>query len=160
MNNIKKFEHFNQNYDSQSMYIIYSNSTPVYHLTSKKNADIIKRDGFKTGYELNIAERRYAIYFSDLDVNYGIYGRNKAGEAYEGQELAEVVVDIQNLKLLNMNYKENGLFINHKLYNNFVVRGELQMLPECDGSISFLEDGRIYEVVLKKDVANSLLNMV
>ena len=28
-----------------------------------------------------------------------------------------------------MNYKDNEVFINHKKYNNFVVRGELEKIP-------------------------------
>ena len=86
-----------------------------------------------------------------------MYARNREGEIYHGQEIGTVPINIKGLKLLNMNYKKDGIFVYHKKYNNFVIGGELDKLPKCDGSISFLKDGRIYEVALRKDTANKLL---
>lgn len=138
-------------------FITFNEDRYVSHITSEKNANDIMKNGFKTGYELNVAEKRKAIFFADNDVNYGIYARNKEGETYSGEEVGEVVVNIKGLKLLNMTYKEDGKFINHQKYKNFNVRGELDEIPyDIDGTISFLEDGRIYEVALKKDVANKI----
>jgi hypothetical protein len=154
MKYIKLFEQYNTD---NKMFITFDKPTIVVHVTSKDVADTIRQEGFKTGYEVNVAEKRKAIYFADKDVNYGMYARNSEGETYEGQEIGEVEVDIQGLKLLNMNYKEHNTYVNYKQYSGYVVRGELEMLPECDGSISFLEDGRIYEVALKKEVANGKL---
>jgi hypothetical protein len=45
-----------------------------------------------------------------------------------------------------------------KIYKKFNVRGEIEEIPyDIDGTISFLDDGRIYEVALKKDVANRVI---
>ena len=144
--------------NDNKLFIIYDNDVFVYHITSSKIADKIKEEGFKTGKELGVSEKRSAIYFSDKSVNYGIYARNQEGDIYECDEIGEVKVNLKGLKLLNMNYKENDVFINHKKYNSYVVKGELDKIPyEIDGTISYLEDGRIYEVALFKDVANKLL---
>jgi hypothetical protein len=152
------YEFLNENNNYNDFYIIYDNDKIVYHITSKNVANDIIKNGFKTGYELNISEKRKAIYFSDLDVNYGLYARNKEGELYAGDEIGEVPINIKGLKLLNMTYKENGIFINHKKYNSLVVQGELDKIPyNIDGTISFLEDGKIYEVALKKDIANKAI---
>jgi len=55
-----------------------------------------------------------------------------------------------------MSYINNdGEFENYNKYKNFSVRGELDQIPfDIDGTISYLDDGRIYEVTLKKDIAN------
>lgn len=115
-------------------------------------------DGFITGFELGVSEKRKAIFFADRDVNYGIYARNKEGEIYEGEEIGEILLNIKSLKLLNMTYKnQDGVFINHKKYKDINTRGELYDIPyDIDGTISYLEDGRIYEICLKKDVANDI----
>jgi hypothetical protein len=87
-----------------------------------------------------------------------LYARNRESELYENEEIGEVPVNLKGLKLLNLTYKENDIFVNHKKYNTFVVRGELEKIPyDVDGTISFLEDGRIYEVALKKDITNKVI---
>lgn len=138
---------------SDEPYVIYDNDRIVYHFTGSEIAKKIKKEGFKTGKELNVSEKRGAVYFSDKNVNYGLYSRNQEGEIYQGQEIGKVQLNIKGLKLLNMNYKDH-----YKKYKNFVVWGELDNLPNCDGSIFFLEDGRIYEVALKVQIANNKLN--
>jgi hypothetical protein len=158
------FHHYlNENMINQydDFFVEYIDDRIVYHITSKRVESIILQNGFETGYELNVAEKRKAIYFADIDVNYGIYARNEnEGDAYYGEEIGEVPVNIKGLKLLNLSYKVDGNFVNHKKYNNFSVRGELDKIPfDIDGTISFLEDGRIFEVALKKDVANALLQL-
>lgn len=141
------------------MFIVYNKPTIVYHTTSQSAADKIKSSGFQTGHSTNIAEKRKAIYFAAKSVNPELYARNKPGEQYAGEQATSVPVDISGLTLLNMGYKENGEFVNYKKYNNLVVRGELDQIPfDIDGTISFLEDGRIYEVALKSEIANQLLN--
>ena len=142
-----------------SFFISYEFDKLVNHVSSKKSIGKIEKEGFKTGFELGIAEKRKAIYFSDSGVNEFIYARNKEGEAFEGDEVGQIFVNIKGLKLLNLNYKnEFGEFSNHAEYQKFVTKGELEKIPfEIDGSISFLQDGRIYEVALKKSVANTLV---
>lgn len=148
----------NENMYYENFFITYNNDKFVYHITSENNAIDILKNGFKTGHELGVAEKRKAVYFSDKDVNYGIYARNKEGELYDGQNIGEVEVNLKGLKLLNMTYKNLNGFINHKLYQSFNVKGELDKIPhDIDGTISFLKDGGIYEVALKKDVANKLI---
>lgn len=129
------------------------------HVSSKRNIESILQQGFKTGYDLGIAERRKAIYFSDEGVNDFIYARNQEGEAFEGEEMGQLHINIKGLKLLNLNYKnENGEFYNHAQYQSMVVRGELEKIPfDIDGTISFLKDGRVYEVALKKETTNTLI---
>ena len=152
---ITKIDKFNIYSD---FFIKYKENRFVCHITSKTKADEILKNGFKTGVELDISEKRKAIYFSDKSVNYGIYARNKEGEIYDGDEIGEVCINIKGLNLLNMQYKENGIFINHKKYKNDVIKGELENIPyDIDGTISYLKDGRIFEVCLFKDVANNLL---
>jgi len=139
---------------NDDFYIIYEKDRFVSHITSLTNANNIKKAGFKTGFELGVSEKRKAVYFADRDVNYGLYARTQQGEAFEGDEIGEVVINLKGLKLLNMAFKENNTYITHKKYNLFVVRGELEKIPyDIDGTISFLEDGRIYEVALPKDIA-------
>ncbi|MCK9445971.1 hypothetical protein M0Q50_03665 [bacterium] len=157
---IKKYIDFiNENKSYDDYYITYDIDKYVYHITSKSCEINIKENGFKTGKELDVCEKRSAVYFADKDVNYGIYARNGESETYEGQDIGEVKVNIKGLKLLNMTYKDKTGWANHKLYSGIVTRGELEKIPlDIDGTISFLDDGRIYEVCLKKDVANKLLN--
>lgn len=148
---IQLYEQFIEAQDD--LYVIYEQPCIVYHTTASEIAKEIEANGFKTGHELNVAERRKAIYFSDKDVNVDMYARNAEGETYAGQLSGQVAVNIAGLRLLNLNYGDN-----HAQYNRAVVRGELDALPTgCDGAISYLEDGRIYEVALKKEVANALL---
>lgn len=139
--------------------ISYENDKFVYHITSETAYNSIIKTGFKTGYEMNISEKRKAIYFSDIDVNYGIYGRNKEGELYEGEDIKEVEINIKGLKLLNLTYKnKKGEFENYKKYSALNTRGELDKIPHnIDGTISYLENGKIYEVALSKEIANRLL---
>ena len=61
-----------------------------------------------------------------------------------------------------MSYKNKyGIWENHKKYSAFVIKGELEKIDlDIDGTISFLEDGRIYEVCLPKNVANKLLKLI
>ena len=147
-----------ENNNVNNFFIQYDKDEFVYHITSSKIAERIKEVGFKTGQELGVAEKRSAIYFADKTVNYGIYARNQEGETYDGDDVGEVKVNLKGLKLLNMNYKENGVFVNHKKYNTLVVRGELEKIPfDIDGTISYLDGGRIYEVALFKNVANKLI---
>ena len=123
-----------------------------------RNIDNILKNGFKTGEELNISEKRKAIYFSDKNVNSGLYARNKEVETYEGDEVGLIKANIKGLKLLNMNYKENGEWLFHKKYNLYVIRGELEKIPyDIDGTISFLKNGDIFEVALPKEVANRII---
>jgi len=138
--------------------VTFDQPTIVVHTTSETAADKIREEGFRTGEELGVAEKRKAVYFSSPDVNPGLYARNSEGETYEGQNPATIPINIIGLRLLNMNYKENGVYVHHRTYGGNVVRGELDALPfGVDGSVSFLEDGRIYEVALPKDTANRLL---
>lgn len=76
---------------------------------------------------------------------------------YDGQEIGIVPLNIKGLNLLNMSYKKNDTYIHYKKYKSFVVRGELNKLPKCDGTIIFLENGSVYEVALKKEIANNKL---
>lgn len=153
MKYLKIFENFNNDF-----YVIYNRDRIVYHTTSQSCGKIININGFKTGEELNVCEKRKAIYFSDKDVNVGIYARNDEGEAYECEDMIQIPINIKGLKLLNLNYKDkSGQYINHKLYNNYVVRGELNKIPlDIDGTISFLNDGKIFEVCLSKETANKI----
>jgi hypothetical protein len=164
MKDLRKFikttirEYLNENKKYENFFVIYDTDKFVSHITSETAANKIIKNGFRTGEELNVAEKRNAIFFSDNDVNYGLYARNKEGETYEGEKIGEIIVNIKGLKLLNMTYKENGNFINYDKYKNFNVKGELEKIPyDIDGTISFLDDGRIYEVALKKDVANRII---
>jgi hypothetical protein len=75
--------------------------------------------------------------------------------------MIQIPINIKGLKLLNLNYKDkSGQYINHKLYNNYVVRGELNKIPlDIDGTISFLNDGRIFEVCLSKETTNEIFKI-
>lgn len=134
-------------------YIIYRKDRFVCHTTSESAKKSIMANGFKTGKELNVAERRSAVFFADRNVNKDIYARNKEGEFYEGENAAYICVNIKGLKLLNLTVPSL-----YKQYKNFHVKGELELIDrDIDGTIMFLEDGRIYEVALKKDIANKVL---
>lgn len=152
-------DNFKENKVYNKFFVEYKYDKFVFHITSKSVEKVILKDGFKTGHNLNISEKRKAVFFSDLDVNYGIYARNKEGELYSGEEIGKVGVNIKGLKLLNLTYQnKKGQFENHIKYRHFNVKGELDKIPfNVQGTISYLEDGKIYEVVLKKNVANSLL---
>ncbi len=147
MNTLKRFNEFNH-YDDDNI-ITYTEDRIVYHITSESAAKQIMEHGFKTGHDLGISEKRKAVYFSDKSVNYGMYARNGEGEPYQGEAIGEVPINLKGLRLLNINHANN-----HKLYSTLVVRGELEQIPlDIDGSISFLEDGRIYEVCLPPGLA-------
>lgn len=88
--------------------------------------------------------------------NPGIYARN------HGQTVAVLAVNLKGLRLLNMSYRENLSFVFHQQYGNFITRGELEKVPmfrngEVVGAISYLDDGRIYQVCLPAKIANQLL---
>ena len=68
-----------ENKEENDFFIQYVKDVFVYHITSSKVAEQIKEEGFKTGQELDVAEKRSAIYFADKTVNYGIYARNQEG---------------------------------------------------------------------------------
>jgi hypothetical protein len=155
------YEYLNNN-NKNEFFINYKHDKYVYHITSKSNESNILKNGFKTGYELNVAEKRHAIFFADKDVNYGIYARNKDGEIYAGEEIGEVCINLKGLNLLNMTYKnKKGKFENHDKYKYINIKGELDKIPyKIDGTISFLADGRIYEVALKKEVANKRISVL
>lgn len=139
-------------------FVTYREPRIVYHTTNESAADLIRRDGFRTGHDLGVNERRFAVYFADADVNPDLYARNREGDRYHGQAAVQIPADIQGLVLLNMTYRENGEFINHRKYKTLVVNGHLDQLPHrVDGTISYLEDGRIYEVALPASVANRVL---
>lgn len=155
---LRYLEYITENDNYEDMFIEYNDDKYVYHITGEVAANNIRTQGFKTGNELGVAEKRGAIYFSDYDVNYGIYARNQDGEVYDGENIGEVKVNIKGLKLLNLSYKTEDGWINHKKYNTFAVRGELDKIPyDIDGTISFLENGKIFEVALKKEVANKVI---
>lgn len=164
INYIKKYiftnlsDYLNENVKNNDFIIIYNTDKFVTHVTSEKRANDIIKNGFKTGFELNVSEKRKAIYFSDSTVNCGIYARNKDGECNEHENIGEVIVNLKGLNLLNLTYLENGKYVNYIKFNNFSIRGELNNIPyDIDGTISFLDDGRIYEVALKKEIANKCI---
>jgi hypothetical protein len=150
-------------FDSNKPIIIYHTSRIVYHTTNEKAALGIYKDGFKSGKELNINEKRNAVYFSDIEVNPGLYARNdREGEPNYGQKTSVIPLDLQGLRLMNMGYEQNGEWVFHNKYKAFVVRGELNKIPEfaagkIDGTISYLENGDIYEVCLPTITANNRL---
>jgi hypothetical protein len=148
-----------ENKKFNSFFIQYDYDKFVYHITSKSVEKKILKNGFMTGFELGISEKRKAIFCSDLDVNYGLYARNKEGETYEGDEIGKIKINLNGLKLLNMTYINNdGEYENYNKYKNLNVKGELDQIPfNIDGTISFLDDGRIYEVALKKEIANRII---
>ena len=158
LKSFKDFNIINELNHYQPIILHYNQDKYVYHTTSKSNELKIYEDGFKTGFETGKAEKRKAIYFSDKDVNPGLYARNQEGEDYEGEDIGMVKINIKDLNLLNMTYKKNEVWVNHNKYKDIVVRGELEKITEdVDGTISFLEDGRIYEVALLKDIANMVI---
>ena len=125
----------------------------IFHETSQINVDKIMKEWFKVWKELNVAEKRWAIYFGGKWVNEWMYSRTKGWEAFAWQKPWKIKIDTSDLNLLDMNIKENYI-----KYNDYVVRWELDKLPKWyDWTISRLKDGRIYEVALKKDVANRKL---
>lgn len=139
-------------------FITYDDNRYVVHTTGHKAAEQIRQHGFKTGKELNVAEKRSAVYFSDKHVNKDLYSRTDVGDTYDGQKPDYIEVNIKGLRLLNMTYKEDGQFVHHRLYRNYVTRGELDQIPhDIHGTIDYLDNGDIYEVALFKEVANKLL---
>lgn len=140
------------------MFIVYHQDMIVYHTTGHVAARRILAGGFRTGQDLGVAERRKAVFFADKTVNPDIYARNKAGEIYNGQRVSLVPANIKGLKLLNMTYTEDGVYVNHKKFQHLVVRGEVDQIPfDVDGTISYLDDGRIYEVCLPVETANRVI---
>lgn len=142
-----------------NFFVVYSRDVFVSHITAKTKEAEIRKKGFLTGHDLQVAEKRKAVFFADLDVNYGLYARNQENELYAGEEVGKITINIKGLKLLNMTYKNSkNEFENYSSFKAYNVRGELDKIPfDIDGTISYLKDGRIYEVALKKDVANKLL---
>jgi hypothetical protein len=152
--------------------VIYPQDRLVYHTTNAAAADKIRQEGFRSGKELGINERRGAVYFSDQDVNPGLYARNdRLGEPYHGQATALIAVNLKGLRLLNMTetaepnskYSDPGAYPLHKAFDRFIKTGELAGIPlfaddKIDGTISYLKDGRIYEVCLPKKIANQALS--
>ena len=142
--------------------VIYNVSRLVYHTTNEKAAEEIHKHGFKTGHELDVHEKRKAVYFADNDVNTGLYARNdRDTEPHFGQKAVEIPIDLKGLRLLNLSYKKDGELI-FKPYRIAVIRGELDKIPmfaegKINGTINYLENGRIYEVCLPKDLINRLI---
>lgn len=139
--------------------VVYHDERIVYHTTNENAARSILKAGFKTGKDLNINEKRGAIYFADEDVNPGIYARNKQHEPYHGQATAMIPANLKGLRLLNMTYRENGEFVNFNQYKSIVPLGDFDAIPvqNIDGAISFLDDGRIYQVAVRCETANLII---
>jgi hypothetical protein len=158
---MRLFEVIEKGFETQFI-IMYKHDCIVVHTTGESAAKKIRKTGFDTGKTLGVAEKRSAIYFSDPDVNAGLYARNRDGDTYAGENAATIAINIKGLRLLNMTYKKNGKFVNYLKYQLDVVKGDLDKIPlfvsgEIDGTISFLEDGQIYEICLPKEIANKLL---
>ena len=140
---------------TQAPVVRFEQSRIVHHTTGEKAAEAIAAGQFQTGADLGVAEKRGAVYFADEDVNPGIYARNDEGGSYEGQQARTLPIDIRGLALLNNEYAPDQGYPNHQQYGNNRIRGEFDMLPPgVDGYISFLDDGRIYEVALPAKIAN------
>ena len=140
---------------TQAPVVRFEDSRIVHHTTGEKAAEAIAAGQFQTGADLGVAEKRGAVYFADEDVNPGIYARNDEGGSYEGQQARTLPIDIRGLALLNNEYAPDQGYPNHQQYGNNRIRGEFDMLPPgVDGYISFLDDGRIYEVALPAQTAN------
>ena len=151
ISNFKDFKLLNElNHFSQEE-IVFKQDKYVYHSTSKDNEIKIYKDGFQTGYDLDSStENRKAIYFSDENMN------NNHIQKFQGKELGQVKINIKDLVLLNLSYRDNsGQF---QFYNNFkdiIDRGEIEKIPTTyDGTILFDSDAKITEIVLSKAVAN------
>jgi hypothetical protein len=140
---------------TQAPVVRFEDSRIVHHTTGEKAAEAIAAGQFQTGADLGVAEKRGAVYFADEDVNPGIYARNDEGGSYEGQQARTLPIDIRGLALLNNEYAPDQGYPNHQQYGNNRIRGEFDTLPPgVDGYISFLDDGRIYEVALPAATAN------
>lgn len=153
---------------AESRIVVIKHDLIVFHTTNEAAAAKIDRDGFRTGRELDVNERRNAVYFAGRDVNPGLYARNeREDDPYYGQRAVVIPANLKGLRLLDMTesshdglpYADPRAFPLHKAFNRFITQGDLHGISlfaegRIDGTISHLRDGRIYEVCLPKDVAN------
>lgn len=123
----------------------------VFHQTGDRAAAAILKEGFKTGKDLKVAEKRGAIYAAGNTVNEGMYARNEEGAANEGQKAAKVAIDIRGLKLFDATKYGSMTEIGSQ-----ITRGELDAFTEqgYDGTVRFLKDGSVYELALPESIAS------
>jgi len=154
--------------DLSDRVVIYHHDRLVYHTTNAAAAANILRQGFRTGADLGVNERRKAVYAADKDVNPELYSRNdRDTEPYHGQSTALIPINLKGLRLLNItdgphppgtSYSDPEAFPFHKAFQAIVNRGDLHRIPpfaegKIDGVINYLDDDRIYQVCLPADVA-------
>lgn len=116
----------------------------VFHQTGDRQKEAIEKEGFKTGQETGLAEKRGAIYAAGNTVNEGMYSRTDEGSTFAGQKPAKIAIDIRGLRLFDATKYGFASEI-----GKAIVKGDLSRLPPgYDGAIRFLDNGEVYEVAL------------
>lgn len=83
--------------DLSDRVVIYHHDRLVYHTTNAAAAANILRQGFRTGADLGVNERRKAVYAADKDVNPELYSRNdRDTEPYHGQSTALIPINLKD----------------------------------------------------------------
>jgi len=127
----------------------------IYHQTSLSNAKEILLNGFKTGYELNKGERDSGIFFSPTyrgqeNTN---YSRGKS----VNEKLVMIEVSTKNLNL----FDTKTLIDDPKLMSfqqpKYIMISNIKqknIFPENYDGVINRYNNLIYEIILKKEIAN------
>lgn len=126
------------------------NDNIVFHETSKKAANIILRDGFKTGKDLKTGEGTHAVFAAQVfdNVSY-VRGSNKG---------VRIPININGLKLLNID--DLPIDKNKKSFEqeSYLIKEKVEdgIFPEgYDGVVTYNRTkNKIYECVLKPEIAS------
>lgn len=130
------------------------NPNIVWHETATRNAREIINNGFKTGKELNIGEAVDSIHFS--------VGRNTQGASYirDGSKGVKLAADISNLNLLDLSKVKKVDGLPSYEQESFIIRKNAEkngIFPDGYDGMYLSSNGKPYEYILRKDVANDVL---
>jgi hypothetical protein len=154
MKNIPTFERF----VNENKYTPMDIGQFIYHQTNYDNAINILKTGFKSGYELNKGEKNSGIFFSATDKGQEntVYNR---GDSNKRVMIEVSTRDLNLLDTSNLPIQPDLLSFQQEWYK--VIRNvkEKNIFPEkYDGILLRSQSsGGIYEIILKKEIANQNL---
>lgn len=119
----------------------------VYHQTGIENATSILKDGFIEGHDSGKGEKSKNVYFMTTPWKVGDYSCGSKKSVF-------VQVDISKLNLVDMDTLDDKNIPAHKRMRYFIKDSTMPIPKEYDGVYSRDHKGNLYEIILKKDVAN------
>jgi hypothetical protein len=123
------------------------NDDIILHQTGKNTADKINKEGFKSGKETGLGEKRSEVYgMSAYDwMNHKKFSKDTY--ARDGSDVAEVAIDTKGLKIIDRSKQ--------KFTDEEYVKGIHKQIPEGYDGVKVGYGNGVNEVLLKPEVANA-----